>query len=54
MDEADAQRVRQIVVNLLDNAVKFTAEGSVTVDVASVVIESGVPTNGAYSRRKWM
>ncbi len=44
---ADPQYLRQILTNLLDNAVKFTHEGSIHVDVQPFQYTNGVPD------RKW-
>jgi signal transduction histidine kinase len=42
---ADPDRVRQVVTNLLDNAIKFTSEGSITIHAraSKIGIEKGAP-----------
>ncbi len=43
---ADPDRVRQVVTNLLDNAIKFTSEGSITIHArpSEIGIEKSEPT----------
>jgi len=38
---ADTIRIRQVMINLLSNAAKFTEEGAITVDVAPIKMEDG-------------
>ncbi|MBO4903465.1 MAG: response regulator [Lachnospiraceae bacterium] len=39
--EGDEIRIRQILLNIINNAIKYTNEGSVTVDVSSVPVMMG-------------
>ncbi len=40
---ADAQKLRQVLINLIGNAVKFTAQGGITVRVRQVTDSEGEP-----------
>ncbi|MBI3170683.1 MAG: GAF domain-containing protein, partial [Chloroflexi bacterium] len=41
MVRADTIRIRQVMINLLSNAAKFTEEGSITVNVTPFIMEDG-------------
>jgi signal transduction histidine kinase/ActR/RegA family two-component response regulator len=41
MVRVDALRIRQVLVNMITNALKFTTEGSVTIEVSATKMEDG-------------
>ncbi|MEK3740741.1 MULTISPECIES: CHASE3 domain-containing protein [Paenibacillus] len=46
---SDAQRVRQIIINLLSNAFKFTAEGAVTLEIRSATKDELLDLADSYT-----
>lgn len=44
--DGDAQRLHQLLTNMLDNAVKFTEEGSISVELAASLVKDGIAVSG--------
>jgi signal transduction histidine kinase len=50
--EADKERISQVISNLLNNAIKFTKEGQISIDIMKYADEEGVKKDSSQSEEE--